>query len=236
MADEISSYTELRVIEHRGNWTIDLTANNGPDLPATDQDVIQFWDFPLQELFDNANEEVAEIVALEHLWTRVNVQEEGNAGTTPGNVHAEPDVILTGGTIGFPSSPTDHERNAFLPTSDWQDSATSSRNFWQDGHQKLATALAFYTSGFNDTPNGTGGMGTASISQGGGDYWNYRKEFGRGPLIRGDEGGDLKCQGVLSWEEVANQSVHVTTAWKSYWDVFELEEPLTRVGPFREVN
>lgn len=234
---EVSTADELISERRNVRAVYDMTADTGPNEPASGSP----GGWTIQALPPVAGElnqyQVAELVAGQFQEHTIGFKEKGGQGTTPGTLEHELEVVGSArdANTRILKSDADNEvgfnRNNNHPTSTPLDidSRVGSSGFIEA--QKFAGRLMFSRgiagSAFNDTVNGTGG-GSDMKRMGQGPLINFRKEFGRGPLLDHDE--RVVFNNRITWEELDNIIISIKASVLLIWDVFEYER-----GELKEV-
>lgn len=166
--------------------------------------------------------QVAELVAM-GVAASVWVEQSGSAGTTPGNVRWDFNVHLIeqGHTPFNGEDVNEFDRD---PDDDGTDEFGSDSSYRKNPTGFAEAVLfdrVFHTyQAFNDTTNGTGGLGSPYTQE---DWYrNYRREYGRGPIAFPD--WVIGMNGALQKQEIDNEDVHVKAHVRTVWDVFEVAE------------
>lgn len=155
--------------------------------------------------------EVAELVGfhldVHSLWVRA----AGGSGTTPGVVQSEYEFSAgpDGGDTVFQRDTDEEDKNNLVDVIGYRHEVNNS---------VYAKNFVHATQGFNDTTNGTGGLGNMGDDNGHVRI-NFRDEFGRGPVLGPTD--TITFGHSLSTWEIANETVQDHMACRFVWDIYE---------------
>lgn len=150
-------------------------------------------------------DQMAEILGWELEHHLVSILPEGSAGTTPGRAQSTMAVVL---------AENDSEGTTTDGHTDFK------RENGSEG--ELINSKAHGYQGFNDTTNGTGGLGNASGQrQGPRQFW-YRDFLKHGPVIT-DQSDSLTLYADLVVSQVDNEDVQARFAAKLFTNIYDVD-------------
>lgn len=224
---EGDSYADTIHVNHRAKQELVFGSGTGVDLDPSGVDNGEWWrSRPADGQFES-NTQVAELIAIRRHVAFARPIEVDALGTTPGSFHVEFQIQTGGNPIwgteeGSWTDYTDQSSPSYGDLNDEYQGVVNESKVWPD--HLFESAVAGHTA-FNDTSQGTGGGGQSAHHQP--SYFNFREVFGQGPLYTDpSDNTALLCQGVINWSQIDNQALECKVVDSTYWDIWQLDEPL----------
>lgn len=229
VAGEVDRYDELETQKLVATVSIDFSSDTGPSLVSDSQATPQYGFFTAVRPNGIDEDEVAELVAIERQMDNLSVYDPEEEQQFGGTMYLDHEIfgrefISFGRTTGeiVSSDPTFLDNNTDFANS--ARGATNTNEF--PGNESFVQTSLGVSTYYKDSSNSTGGGAGPQVYHTDPYLWNFRNNFGRGPLAANTRNlkSALQWGAEWDWQQINMVQIQHKAVYKFYWDVFEMAE------------